>query len=227
MRPAGPGPAHRPLNDTGQDQCYNGSALVACTAANTGDASPYPRQDGRFGRDRAGMAKVGGGAAGFDFSCVRWDGSVDNSASCITTLTANTTAGASGTPGTDWACTKDNHTNLIWSLQTVNSITWNNATSTAGGSPIATHNSANRCGLATGWRVPTRRELLSIVHYGVTIPAIDVNYFPGTAVDFYWANDSFASVPAIAWTVDFADGNANGTFFKTSPFFVRLVRSGP
>ena len=60
-----------PLNDTGQTLCYDGSALVACTAGNTGNAATHPGQDGRFGRDAAQAAgalppKTGGGAAGFD-----------------------------------------------------------------------------------------------------------------------------------------------------------------
>ena len=198
--------------------------MVACTSANTGDGATYPRQDGRFGRDRAGMAKVGG-AAGFDFTKLCWNGDAEGSGTCTGTLVANTSASASGTPGTDWACTKDNHTNLIWSLQSVSNISWNDATSTAGGSPIATHNGASRCGFATGWRVPTRRELLSIVHHGAYLPAIDGAYFPATVNDWYWTNDFYAPGPAYARVVSFSNG---GTYAgsKTNAYHVRLVRSG-
>ena len=214
------------LNDTGQALCYDVSAtMVACTSANTGDGAPYPRQDGRFGRDRASMAKVGGGAAGFDFTKMCWSGDAEGSGTCTGALVANTGASASGTPGTDWACTKDNHTNLIWSLQTVSGISWNDATSTAGGSPIAAHNAASRCGFATGWRVPTRRELLSIVHHGAYLPTIDGAYFPATVNDWYWTNDSFAPNPAHAWYVYFNVGYA-GANGKTGTGRVRLVRSG-
>ena len=213
------------LNDTGQTQCYDGSTLVACTAANTGDGATYPRQDGRFGRDRAGMAKVGGGAAGFDFTKMCWNGDAEGSGTCTGALVANTSASASGTPGTDWACTKDNHTNLIWSLQTVSGVTWADATSTAGGSPIAAHNGASRCGHATGWRVPTRRELLSIVHHGAYSPAIDGAYFPSTVSSRYWTNDSYAPNPTSAWYVNFDNGFTD-VVNKTNTYHVRLVRSG-
>ena len=213
------------LNDTGQALCYDGSAtMVACTSANTGDGATHPRQDGRFGRDRAGMAKVGG-AAGFDFTKLCWNGDAEGSGTCTGTLVANTSASASGTPGTDWACTKDNHTNLIWSLQTVSGVTWADATSTAGSSPIAAHNGASRCGFATDWRVPTRRELLSIVHHGAYSPVIDGAYFPATVSSGYWTNDSYAPNPAVAWFVDFYDGDT-GADYKTSTYHVRLVRSG-
>ena len=219
------GPTGR-LNDTGQALCYDGATLVACTSANTGDGATYPRQDGRFGRDRAGMAKVGGGAAGFDFTRLCWNGDAEGSGTCTGALVANTSsANPSGSPSTDWACTKDNHTNLIWSLQTIPGIDWNNATSTAGGSPIAAHNAASRCGFATGWRVPTRRELLSIVHHGAYSPAIDGAYFPATVSGWYWTNDFYAPNPALTWLVGFNGGDVNA-FNKTNAFLVRLVRSG-
>ena len=86
------------LNDTGQALCYDGATLVACTSANTGDGATYPRQDGRFGRDRAGMAKVGGGAAGFDFTRLCWSGDAEGSGTCTGTLVANTGASASAMP---------------------------------------------------------------------------------------------------------------------------------
>ncbi|MDP3616447.1 MAG: hypothetical protein Q8R49_01285, partial [Rhodoferax sp.] len=94
------------LNDTGQTQCDNGSnVLDACNAASTGDGTTLPRQDGRFGRDVASPVKVGGGAAGFDFSKVCFNGDVQGSGTCTGALVANTSAAATGTPSTDWACT--------------------------------------------------------------------------------------------------------------------------
>lgn len=60
------------LNDTGQTLCLNaaGNAMASCSVANSDDTSPYPRQDGRFGRDAAELVgrlvKIGGGDGGFD-----------------------------------------------------------------------------------------------------------------------------------------------------------------
>ena len=219
------------LNDTGQTSCYKADNTVGDCAVDAADSGDRPRQDGRFGRDaKAGatpaLTKTGGGAAGFDFSCVLWDGTVVHATDCTTTLVANTTATASGTPATDWACTKDNHTNLIWSLQAVSFIDWTNATATGDGSPIKAHNDASRCGFADGWRVPTRRELLSIVHHGASNPAIDGAYFPGSVASVYWSNDAYAPDSARAWYVDFGDGYSSD-LSKTLVFYVRLVRSGP
>ena len=205
------------LNDTGQTTCYDGSAMVACSAANTGNAAAYPGQDARFGRDRAAPPKVGGGAAGFDFTRVCMNGTLN----C--TGAANTGASPAAS---EWACTKDNLTNLIWSLQsgygdwtTYAQVTLPNAT-----------NAAGRCGFATGWRLPTRRELLSIVHLGLpTWTAIDANYFPATQGNIgewiYWTSETYAPDPSLAWFVDFNEGNSFA-YGKAHSYYVRLVRSG-
>ena len=211
------------LNDTGQTQCYNASDVAGpCDAATTGDAGARPRQDGRFGRDAAAPAKVGGGAAGFDFTRICWNGDAEGSGTCTGTLVSNGTGTATGTPGTDWACTKDNVTNLIWSLQT-QSATWNAATVPT--YPDAGHNTPSRCGFATGWRLPTRRELLSIVHNGTSNPAIDGSYFPGTHSTYYWTSDTYAPNPSVARIVYFVNGGTDADY-ETGTGFVRLVRSG-
>jgi hypothetical protein len=219
------------LNDTGQTSCYDASNNVADCATVAADGGANPRQDARFGYDAKNAAgtltKTGGGAASFDFSRMCWNGDIEGSGTCTGTLVANTTDTASGDAATDWACTKDNRTNLIWSMQTVSSITWTDATATGAGSPIGTHNTATRCGFADGWRVPTRRELLSIVHHGKTsAPVIDEDYFPGTLSNWCWSNDVYVSAPDNAWNVDFNDGGYTGFFSKTSTGRVRLVRSG-
>lgn len=213
------------LNDTGQDTCYDGANLVACTADNSGDGATYPRQDGRFGRDAAfaagQYAKTGAGDKGFDFTKVCFNGDAEGTGACTGALVANTTATATGDPSTDWACTKDNRTNLIWSLQS-GFGDWTTYASTT--LPDAT-NAAARCGYDTGWRLPTRRELLSIVHRGIHSPAIDSAYFSGTFSSWYWSADTYAPFPAGAWGVSFHDGITNGGD-KAGSLYVRLVRSG-
>jgi Protein of unknown function (DUF1566) len=200
------------LNDTGQTQCGNDTMMVACTAAVTGDAGTHKRQDGRFGRDPAAPAKVGGGSAGFDFTKVCMDG----------TLNCGTMADAGATPAsTAWACTKDNITNLIWSLHS-GSGNWTTYARTT--LPAARNMGAGRCG-GTGWRLPTRRELLSIVDFSGVSPSIDSANFPMTQVNLYWATDPYQPDPAFAWVVYFYDGYSY-PYGTSNTNFVRLVRSG-
>ncbi|WP_422845230.1 DUF1566 domain-containing protein [Acidovorax sp. M2(2025)] len=216
------------LNDTGQTSCYDtGNNPVACDAASAGNNSALPHQDGRYGRDAANaagtLAKTGGGDAGFDFSCVLWNGMVVNSPSCTGTLVPNTTGAASSTPSTDWACTKDNVTGLVWSFQTPY------VTGDALDSPFLAnpgHNSDGRCGYSSGWRLPSRTELAGIAHRGRTGPSIDTNYFPGAVSSFYWAGEPVAGDTFRRWAVEFLNGTHAMTD-KSDKGYVRFVRSAP
>lgn len=188
-----------PLNDTGQNKCYNGSNIVTCAAANAGDSADYPRQDGRFGRDAQAAAgqltKTGGGAAGFDFTAL------DASGNTTTNLGSH-------------ECVKDNVTGLIWSTQVFVAMTF--------GMAMDVGSSHNRCGFSTNWRLPKTTELLSIVDNGKYNPAIDTDYFPNTESSYYWTSDTVLSD---AWFVHFRYGNV--TFASNaSSNLVRLVRSG-
>jgi len=61
------------------------------------------------------------------------------------------------------------------------------------------------CGIST-WRVPSRIELDSLVHYGRTEPAIDIRFFPGTKNQFYWSLSPSAQHQTNAWAVNFQFG---------------------
>lgn len=214
-----PDPAIR-LNDTGQADCWDGTALVACSAANGGNAAAYPRQDGRFGRDAAAASgqlnKVGAGDKGFDYTRVCMSGEIAGQGACP----ANPVP---GTSANQWACTRDNVTHRVWSLESGHGDWSSYATSVY----PAAMNASNRCGYGTGWRLPTRRELFSISHHGRTYPAIDTGYFPGTgASDYYASADTVLSNPGNAWVVFFGAGTS-GSGSKTDPYYVRLVRSVP
>lgn len=84
-------------------------------------------------------------------------------------------------------------------------------------------NTIGLCG-AKDWRVPTRHELESLVHYGTTRPAIDVNYFPNTVNDYYWSLSPSAAGKDTAWAVSFQFGFA-APLRRDNPRAVRLVRS--
>lgn len=224
-----------PLNDTGTTQCYDGTTLVTCDAASTGDSATHPRQDGRFGRDaQAGvglLVKSGGGAAGFDFTKIANDSNVLPATASL------------GPDETDWACTRDNHTGLIWEVKTDDgglrdkdwTYRWGDTTggTSCGGTLtqcntdnlIAAANSAGLCGYTSGWRLPTRAELRSIVHHGVSNPSIDSAYFPNTSISNYSTSDPSLFAIEATWIVDFGIGiPSSGS--KDTDFNVRLVRDG-
>lgn len=227
--PEGPVVSVIPLNDTGIDWCaYDRGIDQDCPM------SGFPGQDGDSGRDaqaRAGtLSKVGGGAAGFDFT--RLDASGNE-------VTASATT---------WSCVRDNHTGLTWEVKTTdgglhdngNTYSWYNPDTTSNGgiagtqdggsctdSDCDTHgfaeavNQESLCG-ASDWRLPTRVELISILHRGRVNPSIDANYFPNTASSNYWSARAAVANTGVAWIQHFGSGR-DGSDSKSNSHLVRLV----
>ena len=120
-----------------------------------------------------------------------------------------------GAPG-NHACVRDNKTGLLWSVETLEVMTWDSA--------MRAGNGYSRCGFGSGWRLPSKNELLSLMTQKDTRPMTDTRYFPDTK-PWYWANDTYAPDSSIAWVVFFNGGGFNA-FNKTDANYVRLVRSG-
>jgi hypothetical protein len=83
-----------------------------------------------------------------------------------------------------------------------------------------------------GWRVPTVRELSTLVDWsrapslGSKPAAIDQTFFPGTPNDFadmFWSATPVAGDPASAWYVGFDHGEACESE-RTNALYVRCVR---
>lgn len=78
--------------------------------------------------------------------------------------------------------------------------------------------------MGTGWRVPTKAELESIIDYTAPSPAINVTAFPGTPANWFWASSPFVGSSNIAWSVNYYDGDSNGSNISQA-YNVRCVRS--
>ncbi|MCI5225488.1 MAG: DUF1566 domain-containing protein [Candidatus Electrothrix sp. AX2] len=85
-------------------------------------------------------------------------------------------------------------------------------------------NSAGLCGV-NDWRMPTIKELESLVNYGRSNPAIDTNYFPNAVSSAVWSGSPYVNDPDGAWFVGFNDSHSYGGSSGTS-HAVRLVRGG-
>jgi hypothetical protein len=230
----------KPLNDTG---------ITFCGGATSGNNTPClatdpAGQDKNYGRDAQALAgtliKVGGSATnnGFDYSKIANNGSV---------LPASAVLGSNLT---DWACTRDNVTGLLWEVKTTtglrnmnHSYTWyqtgspdgNNGTASGGTCQtagrcdtekyVADVNAAGLCGAITGWRMPTVKELEGIADLGRFNPSIDPTYFPNTLSSVVWSGSPDAYYSSYAWLVNFYYGYANGNY-RSYANQVRLVRGG-
>jgi len=76
------------------------------------------------------------------------------------------------------------------------------------------------------WRLPNRRELMSIALYGQYNPTINTTYFPNCRSSYYWSSSTNANDPDLAWSVHFSLGyvySSSGTY----AYYVRCVRGGP
>jgi hypothetical protein len=77
----------------------------------------------------------------------------------------------------------------------------------------------------TDWRLPTSKELQSLVDYNRYNPAINTTYFPNTAASWYWSSTTYVSHTHGAWPVYFDDGSVtNGNKYYAG--YVRAVRGG-
>ncbi|MFO7285293.1 MAG: DUF1566 domain-containing protein [Gammaproteobacteria bacterium] len=228
------------LNDSGVVFCADATeAELDCVLA------AYPNQDAQSGRDaeaRAGkLGKLGDGAAGFDFLKISHAG-----------IPLPPDA-ALGPAESDWACTLDNVTGLLWEIgpdepgslrDRTSTYSWYSTDSATNGgyegvadngvcslsdcntqAYVEAVNAVGLCGFHD-WRLPTAGELASIVHHGRTTPAIDTNYFPDVPADGtpYWTSTPFAADATTAWGIDFMDGVLLYAG-KAARFRVRLVRA--
>ncbi|MBR4531837.1 DUF1566 domain-containing protein [bacterium] len=92
---------------------------------------------------------------------------------------------------------------------------------------------ANYCGQeyagSYGWRLPTPKELLSIVDNGKYDPAINTDFFPGTPDEWFWTSADFASTADSdlnkAWFVRFDKGFlSHKSKTESEKMHVRCVR---
>jgi hypothetical protein len=133
----------------------------------------------------------------------------------------------------------DETTNLIWTKCSISGTTGNPLDDFGGScnSPVpGTDNiiwtdALSTCenssyGGSDNWRLPSLRELASIIKHDVAIgPYID-DIFPKTYNDRYWTSTSRADFGTIGRDIIFTTGQIAGNW-KTLFNFVRCVRDGP
>jgi len=133
---------------------------------------------------------------------------------------------------TSWVMVKDNVTGLIWEVKTDDGslhdrndkYSWQDAQDVF----IAGVN-AQSFGGYSDWRLPTIKELSSIVNSGVYSPAIDTDYFPNTVVSYawsiYWSSTTYDALTSYAWSMIFGEGRVDSAR-KSNWYYVRAVRGG-
>lgn len=144
-----------------------------------------------------------------------------------------------------WTMTKDNVTGLVWEAKTDdgsihdkdNTYTWCDT------NPATNGGDAGTCGVGTDttdfidnlnaaiygghddWRIPTIKELATIVNSEIYNPSINNTFFPNTASSNYWTSTTQAAFSDSAWRVRFGSGVTEGKS-KSNSYCVRAVRAG-
>ncbi len=74
------------------------------------------------------------------------------------------------------------------------------------------------------WRMPSKKELISLVERNMFNPSIDRRFFPDAQpVDYWTTSQGTVSVGSAAWLVNFGYGDTH-FFNKSNEYAVRCVR---
>lgn len=127
----------------------------------------------------------------------------------------------------------DNNTGFLWQkYENASKYNWYQASgtyhATANPTSLSVCGSLNLGGYSD-WRLPTKKELITIVDYSIPYPGSMVNktYFANARVWPYWSSTSYADSPHFAWVVGFDYGFVYEYEDKTQDFgYVRCVRGG-
>jgi len=112
---------------------------------------------------------------------------------------------------------KDTRTGLIWQKENKKEMTWKESLKYCENLYLS-----NR----KDWRLPTIKELMSIVDFSSNDPAINRRIFSETKSVHYWSSTTYEDNPTYAWTVNFFDGSSSYYSGKLSKIYVRAVTSG-
>lgn len=112
----------------------------------------------------------------------------------------------------------DNNTGLMWQKQDDGTTrAWATAGAYCEGLTLGGH---------SDWRLPTKKELITIVDYSVPSPGPTINpIFKNTKSSYYWASTTYDGNTGNAWSVNFYYGYINyGN--KGNALYTRCVRGG-
>jgi len=242
------------LPDTGQITCYNDTAADGVPASSAvsiaRDTGAYPRQDCRFGRDAAAagsaLPKAGAGVAGFDYTKVGNNGALLAASATPGTSAADWACTRDNATGLTWEVKTTSPTDLRYFGHT---YSWYNTDAAVNGGGagaagtntcsatlpgnqcntqafVAAVNAAALCTYAD-WRMPTTRELQTLVRADGSSPALDQSWFPNTTASSLWTASTYADNADRAWIVNFQIGNTPTSSKSGNPRLgVRLVRGG-
>lgn len=116
----------------------------------------------------------------------------------------------------------DATTGLTWQRCSVGQ-TWQGGTCTGAASSHTHKQATTLVNNKASWRLPTVKELSSLVDTSRSNPSIDISVFPATPSDWFCTASPYAGSASLAWYVGFAHGDTS-PLNREQRRHVRLVR---
>ena len=211
-----------PFPDTGQTKCYNNTGEIPCPSP----GEDFYGQDAQYHGPVRSYTKLGYNGVELPDTATQDDG---------------------------WIMTRDNVTGFIWEIKTNkdgdknyddphdadNTYTWYDSNPATNGGDAGTPGdetdtedfinelNADQFGGHSDWRIPTIKELSSLVNSDIPYPwtTIDTTWFPHTLPFDYWSSTTSVTCAVCEWLVKFNFGLAN-YYYRSDSRCVRAVRSG-
>lgn len=210
------------INDTNITRCANKESNdLDCPVPS------YPRQDAEYGANKQSFSKIDGGRCVKDnITGLMWEVKQDRNDQIADSLHdaddsytwyEPDNAKNGGHEGFEQHYNQED-ANTCYGYQSGNSSSYCNTFAYA-----QRVNAEGWCGYHD-WRVPTLRELRSIVDRGRAGPALNTVYFPNDKKSYVWSSSPYAGDITRVWLLYFYHGY-NVDNGKMNRFHVRLVRS--
>jgi hypothetical protein len=206
-----------PVPDTGQSKCYDTTAEMPCPFL----GQPFYGQDANYSINPMSYTKLDGSGIALPNSAMNWAMVRDNVTGLIWEMKTN----KNGVTNYEDPHDADNY--YIWYDS---NLATNGGYAGTPGSGTDTEDFINALNKAhfggySDWRMPTIKEITSIVNYNIPLPGptIDTEFFPNTAASWYWSNTPFEINMYYAWGIGFDYGYGYDGY-KGSGGYVRAVR---
>lgn len=192
--------------DTGQTKCYDaaGAEINPCPA----EGQPFHGQDAQYNGHGRSYTDLGSGMVQDNITGLVWEQKTNKDG------TANYADPHDADNTYTWCDTNpDTNAGYQGTCGTNDTMDF-----------LAALNGANFGG-HNDWRLPTIKELATLVDRGRVNPAIDPVFGATTVSSYYWSSTTYASYTSYAWLVSFYCGGGDGGS-KSYSCSVRAVRGG-
>ncbi len=126
-------------------------------------------------------------------------------------------AGETVTSG-EWDMVKDNLTGLIWEMKTDDGTIHdqNKQFNKSDTQAVTSELNSTKFGGFSDWRLPTIKELITIIDHDKLYPsaAVNTDYFPKLVAAPYWSSTNLAGGVNVGWAVNFNHGNPEFEYSK-------------